>query len=171
MALPLTENDFQRRVVALAHQCQWLVHHTHTVQINGAYRTPIVGDRGLPDLILARDGALILAELKTDKGRLGPGQADWLTALGPHARLWRPRDWPAIMAELGAPRSPGRPATQRQRGSEGDRRRHGGAHVPRRYTGFGAAEHGQHGEQGSQRQPGQRAAPARWGSRSGVHGA
>jgi hypothetical protein len=50
--------------------------------------------------VLARDGVLIVPENKTDTGRLRPGQAEWLDALGPHGRLWRPRDWPEVHAEL-----------------------------------------------------------------------
>ena len=58
------------------------------------------GDRGLPDLVIAKNGRVLLAELKTDTGRLGPGQQDWLDALGPHGRLWRPRDWNDVLADL-----------------------------------------------------------------------
>lgn len=166
----MSEADFQCWVIDLAHRFGWLVHHTRTVNVGGAWRAPLAGDRGLPDLVLARDGVVILAELKTDTGRLGKGQPEWRAALGTHARLWRPRDRAAIVAELGAPRSPV-PATPRKVGSEGDRRRHGGTHVTRRYTGFGAGEHGQYNEHGRQGQPRQGAAPARRGSRSGLHGA
>jgi hypothetical protein len=60
----------------------------------------MTGHRGFPDLVLARHGRVLLAELKADGGRLGPGQPEWLAALGDHGRLWRPTQWDAVLEEL-----------------------------------------------------------------------
>jgi len=54
----------------------------------------------VPDLILARRGVVILAELKSDKGRLTLEQIAWQRAIGEHHRLWRPSDLPSIVREL-----------------------------------------------------------------------
>lgn len=101
------EADFQRAVLDLAILLRWRVVHYRPVlrslQWHGQtrrYSTPLQGHPGAPDLILARDGRVILAELKTQRGRLSPAQRMWLTALGSHARLWRPSDWAEIVAEL-----------------------------------------------------------------------
>jgi hypothetical protein len=96
----LTEAQFQERVCDLARMTGWHVTHFRSVYTGGRWRTPLTGHPGFPDLVLARSGALIVAELKTDTGRLTPEQRSWLASLGPHARVWRPRDWPAIAAEL-----------------------------------------------------------------------
>lgn len=58
------------------------------------------GDRGFPDLVLAKNGVVILAELKTDTGRLGQGQPEWAEQIGTQYRLWRPKDMEQIKAEL-----------------------------------------------------------------------
>jgi hypothetical protein len=64
------------------------------------WSTPLQGHPGAPDLILARNGVVILAELKRQNGRASPHQRLWLAALGGHGRLWRPSDWAEIEAEL-----------------------------------------------------------------------
>ena len=101
---PLTEAQFQRqRVIDTAKLHGWLVWHARSAWTTRGYRTPIVGDKGAPDLLLARAGTVLLVELKTDNGRTTPAQRHWLHALGPYARLWRPRDWPHILTELKEP--------------------------------------------------------------------
>jgi len=58
---------------------------------------------GLPDLVLAGERGFILAELKTDTGRVSAAQTEWLKACNPHVEcyVWRPRDLPEITARLG----------------------------------------------------------------------
>lgn len=46
---------------------------------------------GLPDLVLARDGVVLLRELKNQKGAVSAEQAAWLFAAG--GKVWRPVDW------------------------------------------------------------------------------
>lgn len=101
----ITEEQFQRRVVDTAHLYGWrVVHYRAALSRSGRYRTPLQGDQGAPDLLLAKQGRVLLVELKSDTGRLGPGQAEWATAIGPDLyRLWRPRDWDQVQAELARP--------------------------------------------------------------------
>lgn len=91
----MSERDFQRRVVELAVRHGWRVFHVH----NSRRSEP-----GWPDLAICRPGALILAELKTDTGKLRPEQTEWLELLrtvpGLTVRLWRPSDWAAVVTEL-----------------------------------------------------------------------
>ena len=99
---PMTEADFQSRVIELARLCGWRVCHYRPAYHAGQWRTHLTGHKGCPDLILARSGCVLLCELKTDTGRVTPEQHSWLASLGPHARLWRPRDWRDIVRELTA---------------------------------------------------------------------
>jgi hypothetical protein len=99
-ALAITEAQFQQRVIDLATLTGWHVTHFRAVFTGGRWRTPLTGHAGAPDLVLARGGRVILAELKTERGRLTAEQKAWLAALGPHGRIWRPSDWQSIVAEL-----------------------------------------------------------------------
>lgn len=105
----MTEAQLQDRVVDLAKARGWRVAHFRPARTkDGSWRTPVQGDKGFPDIVLARDGRVIFAELKSETGRLGEGQAEWLQNLedGPDAhdhvlvRLWRPSDWPEITEVL-----------------------------------------------------------------------
>jgi hypothetical protein len=97
----LSEEDFQTRIIDAAKQYGWRVHHGRpAVNRNGKWSTPIQGHPGFPDLVLSRDGVVIIAELKSRRGKPTPSQDLWLEALGDHARLWRPADWVAIQNEL-----------------------------------------------------------------------
>lgn len=83
---PLTEAQWQKRVIATAHQYGWLVHHGRPARTKDGWVTPIEGDPGFLDLVLARDHVVIIPELKTDTGRFQPGQPEWLAALGPYGK-------------------------------------------------------------------------------------
>lgn len=98
----MNEADWQSRIVDTAMLHGWRVAHFRAARTSKGWRTPVVGHIGLPDLILARGGVVVLAELKAERGKLGPGQPEWLDALGVHGRLWRPSNWPAVLAELSA---------------------------------------------------------------------
>ncbi len=95
----MSEDDFLTAVLDLARLTGWMVHHCRPAQVrDGRWVTPIQGDAGFPDLILARPGRLIAAELKSARGRVTGGQAEWLDVLaavgGPvEVRVWRPADW------------------------------------------------------------------------------
>ena len=104
---PITEAEFQQQVIQLAKLRGWLVHHTRParMKVRGVetYRTPIAGHAGFPDLVLARRGRVIYAELKAQAGQLREDQIRWRDAMCPPERqafcgwfLWRPSDWATI---------------------------------------------------------------------------
>lgn len=100
----ISEAQFQNRVIAAAKLHGWKVSHFRpALQRSGKWSTPVQGHTGFPDLILARDGVVIHAELKTNKGRLNAAQREWAAAIGESYRLWRPRDWEDVLAELMTP--------------------------------------------------------------------
>lgn len=102
----MTEADFQKAVIELAHRNGWLVYHAVPAQVRpGVWRTTYAGDRGFPDLMMVhptRGG--LFAELKTDKGKVTPEQQQWLDTLreaGYEAYCWRPAVLPLIAQRLG----------------------------------------------------------------------
>jgi hypothetical protein len=103
-----TEREFQRDVLALAKANGWRRAHFAPARVTRRgvekYETPVRGDgRGFPDLILLRDGVMLVAELKTDTGRTTKEQEAWLRAFreaGIAASVWRPRDMNLITKAL-----------------------------------------------------------------------
>ena len=72
--MPVSEQQFQRRIVALAQAHGWLVYHTHDSRRS---------EPGFADLVMARPNrGIIFAELKSQDGSVKPAQARWLAALG-----------------------------------------------------------------------------------------
>lgn len=101
------EDDLKDWVIELAQRLGWRVVHfrpARTTRSARGWATVYDGDRGFPDLVLARDGVIIVAELKAQRGTFGPGQREWLAALGDRAVVWRPGDRDEILAVLRAPR-------------------------------------------------------------------
>lgn len=112
-----SEAAFQAAVVQLARLSRWRVAHfrkVRTVDHAGRprWQTPVAADgAGFPDLVLARAGRLIFAELKAEDGSLDPEQRVWRERLEEIAiasaglvsyRVWRPSDWTAIEEALTA---------------------------------------------------------------------
>ena len=101
---PKSEEAFQRHVVMLAQTYGWRVMHTRPAMVGGKWMTPIQGDPGFPDLVLAHpERGIIFAELKTETGKLRAAQRDWsavLLAANAEWYLWRPDDLHAIMRRL-----------------------------------------------------------------------
>lgn len=63
------------------------------------------GQSGFPDLLAVHPerGQVIVLELKSERGRVEPLQADWLDAFiacGIDARVVRPNDYQALVEEL-----------------------------------------------------------------------
>lgn len=108
LAGKITEEQFQSWVIDVAKLFKWHVHHDRPALLaDGTWRTPIAGDKGFPDLVLAREGRIIFAELKSEKGRMTPEQENWLKALGccdddgrVEAYVWRPSDRQQIQETL-----------------------------------------------------------------------
>lgn len=100
-----TEAGFQGWVIDAAHQAGWLVAHFRPAHTERGWRTPVEADgAGWPDLALCKPPTLLLAELKSERGRLSLEQADWLNRLAGCDRLesglWRPCDRPEIQERL-----------------------------------------------------------------------
>jgi hypothetical protein len=100
----MPEDEFKQRVIDAAILYGWHVHHSRPARTKEGWRTALQGHAGLPDLVLARNGVVLLAELKTDRAQPTLNQRGWLQAAGPNGRLWRPADWPDILTELAAGR-------------------------------------------------------------------
>jgi hypothetical protein len=90
----ISEAELQTAVIDLAHRLGWRVAHFRPAQNSrGAWRTAVSADgAGFPDLVLARKGRVIFAELKAKNGRIGHEQEAWLAVL-PDSLVWRPDDW------------------------------------------------------------------------------
>lgn len=94
---PVDEKDFMAEVVKRAKALGWLVYHTYSSRKS---------QPGFPDLVLLRAGVMVVAELKTEKGKTTAEQDTWLEAFHNLAAvaavsnvrvfLWRPQDWPQI---------------------------------------------------------------------------
>lgn len=97
----MSEADWTAWVVDVAKLNGFMVHHSRPARTTRGWRTPITGHVGVPDLLLARDGMVLAAELKSNAGNLRPEQKEWLRHLGPHGCLWRPRDADQVLARLG----------------------------------------------------------------------
>jgi len=100
MTARVTEADFTATVIELAHYRHWHVTHFRPAWTERGWRTAIQGDTGFPDLVLARRGVIIIAELKTEKGRVTRAQQAWAAAIGDCYRLWRPSMMDLITREL-----------------------------------------------------------------------
>ena len=91
----LSERAFTRQVLDLATLFNW--RHYHNLYAPGS-------DRGWPDLVLVRGSCMILAELKSDQGKLSEAQENWLGSLrevaGLEVHVWRPSDWDEIVTRL-----------------------------------------------------------------------
>lgn len=109
--LKVTEKSFQRKVMQYAKLRGWsVVHFTAAQNARGRHMTPVQGDAGSPDLLLAKNGRVVLLELKGDGGRTQANQREWAQAITGHAvvagdaydmgshryALVYPRHWPTI---------------------------------------------------------------------------
>jgi hypothetical protein len=91
----MSEKGFAATLKELAVMLGWEWFHVYDSRRSAA---------GWPDVTLVRPPRLIIAELKTDDGRLTPAQEKWLALLkcvpGISVFVWRPRDWPKIVEIL-----------------------------------------------------------------------
>lgn len=104
--LQQSEKQFQAAVIELARLRGWRVAHFHDSRRQVGDR--LVGDAdaaGFPDLCMVRDGHLVFAELKAEKGRVSPAQHEWISVLeavadwatdGVEVHVWRPSQWSEI---------------------------------------------------------------------------
>jgi len=112
--IPETEAGFMGAIIELAHHRGWLVAHFRPARVKGQtanddrWVTPMQGDAGFPDLVLARRGRVIFAELKKEGGKVSPAQKAWAEELSGateilqqrypthEAFIWYPSDRPLI---------------------------------------------------------------------------
>ena len=91
----MTEKEFMAQIIQLLELYDWRYYHTFDSRRSA---------QGFPDLVAIRPPRFILAELKTDNGKLTAAQREWLEALGrvPHVETfcWRPGDFEEIVALL-----------------------------------------------------------------------
>ena len=95
-ALAMSEADLQQAVLDIAKYYRCLVHHCRPARTgSGTWATPIQGDAGFPDLVIAGARGLLIRELKSEKGQASPAQAGWMSLLarcGVDVATWRPSD-------------------------------------------------------------------------------
>jgi hypothetical protein len=106
----MPERALQGQIEALARMAGWAVWHDRATNLPRACwhcgRPPRVrrNVRGFPDLVLVKPGRLVVAELKSEAGRLSPDQRAWLALFravpGVEVYEWRPADWEQIVAVL-----------------------------------------------------------------------
>ncbi len=93
MTTELSEKDFQDNVIELAQILGWRIAHFRPAMTKHGWRTPMIGNPGFPDLVLAKAGQVITAELKSEKGKLTEDQAKWLAELsGTAPASWLPSE-------------------------------------------------------------------------------
>lgn len=96
------EARFTSQVIALLHLYGWLVYHPLPAVHRGRYVTAMQGDKGWPDIAAAHPvHGFLVAELKTDTGKVTAEQKQWMHALlsaGVEAYVWRPDDLEFIAA-------------------------------------------------------------------------
>jgi hypothetical protein len=98
IAAKLSEDEFTDQVIELFQLYGWkVVHFDRARKKNGGWRTPIRGDPGSPDIIAARNGTKVFAELKVGRNKPTKDQEQWLHHLGDGAYLWYPCDWETIV--------------------------------------------------------------------------
>lgn len=96
----MSEGQFTETVIQLAKFYNWHVTHFRPAWTEHGWRTPLSGHKGFPDLVLARGGAVLIVELKTEKGRVTKEQERWGEQIGDQYRLWRPSNLEQIKEEL-----------------------------------------------------------------------
>ncbi len=63
----MLEKDFQKQVMQLANFRGWRIHHTRSVQVGKNHFTPLIGDRGFPDLVMVHPnyGCIFVSSKRT----------------------------------------------------------------------------------------------------------
>jgi hypothetical protein len=97
-----TEEQFDSRIIEYARWRGCLAYHQRPARmVDGRWRTALVGDKGFPDLVVARGGRCLFFETKVGTNKASLEQQRWLAAL-PNAYLVTPKDWPQICGLIDA---------------------------------------------------------------------
>lgn len=96
----MSEDELLEAIVGWARMRGWLVHHDRRSD-----KALQQGDPGFPDLVLARNGRLVVVELKSARGVMTNEQAAWLRAIGGNGSrvesyVWRPAELDVAIAAL-----------------------------------------------------------------------
>ena len=101
----MLEKEFATQVEHLLNLYGWRwCHFEPAIRQSGEWATALRGHKGLPDYVAVRDGRLIFAEIKGDRGRLTPDQTEWITRLRQvhdvRVETWWPEDLPDLKTIL-----------------------------------------------------------------------
>ena len=92
----MLEREFATYVEHLLDLFGWTWKHDEpAVRQSGGWATSFRGDKGFPDYVAVRDGRLIFAEIKNERGRVSKHQDQWLDQLrttSAEVFLWRPEN-------------------------------------------------------------------------------
>ena len=91
----MTEDELKGAVMDLARLLGLYVHHCRPAKTDKGWRTPIEGDAGFPDLVIAGTQGVLFRELKSERGRPTLPQQLWMDRLHTaqaDVGLWRPAD-------------------------------------------------------------------------------
>jgi len=93
IAKAMSEDELQANILDMALKAGWLCYHTRpAMNKRGKWSSPMMGNPGFPDLVLARHPIVIFFELKSEKGKLTVQQQEWYHAL-PNCLVVKPRNW------------------------------------------------------------------------------
>lgn len=97
----LTEYAFQTEIILAARENGWRFVY-HVPDSRGAT------EKGIPDLILLRQGFLLFLEVKAENGQVRKEQREFFEMMGSiygpiRAMIVRPRDWDEVMRILDNP--------------------------------------------------------------------
>ena len=103
--LQMTEAEFTNQLLAWAKTFGWRRFHVRSSgRMSNGKAIPVVqGDKGFPDLVLAKPGRLVFAELKVGGNKARSEQTDWLDLLAAsnaECHVWTPAMWTQILAVL-----------------------------------------------------------------------
>lgn len=93
----ISESVFTAQVIKLAQVFKWRVAHFRpAMDKHGRWKTAVQGDgAGFPDLIMVRQERVLVAELKSAKGKPSREQLLWISGFlvaGVEAFIWKPSD-------------------------------------------------------------------------------
>ena len=100
----VSEREWQGQVTQAAEMLGWAWAHFRPAMTSKGWHTPVSGPMGagFVDLVMVRGDRLVMAELKSQHGRLTPVQLNVLDLLRPavEVHVWRPADLPLVMEVL-----------------------------------------------------------------------
>jgi len=85
--MKISEIEFSSTIEDLLNIYKWRWCHFRTARTKDSWRTALSGDKGFPDYIAVRPPRLLIAELKSEDGKLTDDQQLWLDALRECVRM------------------------------------------------------------------------------------